>query len=630
MNDSRWYSSIRIAVCCLLVTLAGGTAQAVEVRPEYPRPDFERSEWRNLNGQWSYALDYARSGAEKGYPASLGFDSEITVPFCPESRLSGVEHKDFISDIWYQKTVEIPAEWLDKDILLNFGAVYNDAEVYVNGRLSARHYGGSSPFSVDITSECQDGNPVSIVVHAVSDVRSGRQGAGKQSRKMHSNGCNYTRTTGIWQPVWLEPVAKGGLKSVSLDTDIHSGKVVARPLFVSGQPDGKFSVVIKDGGKVVAKGECRSRDGEFAVLSLKNMKLWSPESPFLYDVEYKVYGPDGKVCDEVKSYLGCREVEIKGNQIYLNGEPCWQRLVLDQGYYPDGIWTAPTDEDMKNDILRSKAAGFNGARLHQKVFDPRYHYWADRLGFLTWGEAPSWGMDANDEIAARNFINDWRGVVERDRNHPSIIIWTPLNEEWWPDTENYPRFVTEVYDLTKSLDPSRPINDASGGCHVKTDIWTVHTYEQNPDNLSRQVFDPNKEGEYKDKFMQLSHASGMTICNEGFNNREAVQYPFPVYDGRMPFIVDEFGGMKWNPRETGASNWGYGDAPNSEEEFMTRLESQVDALLGLEDNIAGYCYTQLSDVEQECNGLYYYDRTPKFDVSKLYRIFSKQPKHIKK
>lgn len=371
-------------------------------------------------------------------------------------------------------------EW--KNVWLNFGAVYFNSEIYVDGVLAGRHFGGSSSFSLDITKLVTPGKTHHLVVRASSDLRLTMQSAGKQSLQYASYGCNYTRTTGIWQTVWMEAVAPSGLKSVQVITDIDQGQLVVFPKFHSDSRN-CLKITVKDGGRTVATSTVKTANSSVVVLPIKKPKLWSPESPFLYDVVYQVMDEAGKLVDEVNSYVGMRKVHIEGNKIYLNNKPYYQRLVLDQGFYPDGIWTAPSDEALKRDIELSMAAGFNGARLHQKAFEERFYYWADKLGYITWGEAPSWGMNANHVEVARNFLMEWSELVVRDRNHPSLLIWTPMNEEWWPDRVQYPRFTADLYDLTKSLDPTRPVNDASGGCHIKTDIWTVHNYEQNPDKL---------------------------------------------------------------------------------------------------------------------------------------------------
>ena len=300
-------------------------------------------------------------------------------------------------------------------------------------------------------------------------------------------------------------------------------------------------------------------------------------------------------------------------------------MVLDQGFYPDGIWTAPSDEALKHDIELSMAAGFNGARLHQKVFEERFYYWADKMGYLTWGEASSWGMDCNDTETARNFITEWTEIVERDRNHPSLLIWTPTNEEFWPDRIQYPRLMHDLYNLTKMIDPTRPFHGTSGGVHIATDIWTIHNYEQNPEELKKQLYNDGK------LFVTPKWEIQLMPKNIGFNGLKYTdQYQFPEYKKDMPYLVDEFGGIKWNPSQqmesTQNTSWGYGEPPHSLEEFYKRLEGQVNAVLSLSKDIWGYCYTQLTDVEQEQNGIYYYDRTPKFDMKRIHDIFSQTPK----
>ncbi len=363
------------------------------------------------------------------------------------------------------------------------------------------------------------------------------------------------------------------------------------------------------------------------VLPVKKMRLWTLEDPYLYDVVYTVKDNDGNVIDEVKAYIGMRKVHSEGNRIYLNNKPCYQRLVLDQGFYPDGLWTAPSDEALRKDIELSKAAGFNGARLHQKVFEERFYYWADKLGYLTWGEAPSWGMDANSIEAARNFLSEWREIVTRDRNHPSLITWTPLNEEYWPDKVQYPRFLTDLYESTKLIDPTRLITTVSGGVLTNdTDIWTAHNYLQDPEKFKEKVW---RNGEI---YINRDRSYKGINRNVGYNEiADENPWLWPKYDHSKPYIFDEFGGIKWvrNQEEQMKNktdeSWGYGEAPRTIEEFYTRLEGLVDALLSMSENICGYCYTQLTDVEQEQNGLYYYDRSEKFDIERIKAIFSKVP-----
>lgn len=612
----------RITTLSFFMLFCWITAFAIP-RAEYPRPQFERNAWINLNGEWTYSFDFGGSGLEREWFKSTGFDQKIIVPFCPESKLSGVEYKDFINHMWYHRTISIPQDWANKQVLLNFGAVYYKSEIYIDGVFAARHFGGTSSFQVDITPYVKAGQTHNLVVYVESDVRSTHQPSGKQNLQFASYGCNYTRTTGIWQTVWMEAVHPEGLQSVQMIPDIDQQQLIIRPRFYK-ELGGKLEVTLKDNGKVVSKETVAANSLSTVILPVKKMKTWSPENPFLYDVELRVIDKAGNVVDEVKSYAGMRKVHIEGKKIYLNNQPYYQRLVLDQGFYPDGIWTAPSDEALKKDIQLSMEAGFNGARLHQKVFEERFYYWADKLGYLTWGEASSWGMDCNDIETARNFITEWTEIVERDRNHPSILIWTPTNEEFWPDRVQYPRLMQDLYKLTKAIDPTRPFHGTSGGSHIATDIWTVHNYEQDPAKLKELLYNDGKLMEAPKWEIQLMPK------NIGFNGLKYTdQYTFPQYKHDMPYLIDEFGGIKWNPSQQMKSaqntSWGYGEPPHSLEEFYARLEGLVNIVLSLSDHVWGYCYTQLTDVEQEQNGIYYYDRSPKFDMKRIHAIFSKNP-----
>ena len=594
-------SRLLIVVAALLFS----TAIGAQPRAEYPRPQFERADWVNLNGEWSFALDLSDSGRDRDFYNSKGFEQRITVPFAPESKLSGIGYTDFINSVWYQRMIQIPSAWHGKRVKLNFGAVYYESEVYIDGRFVGRHYGGSDSFAFDITDFVGDGKEHSIVVHAESDLRSGTQPGGKQSTNYYSYGCSYTRTTGIWQTVWMEAVDDMALERVQVVTDIDNEQIVVIPTYYNVAGGNTLSVEVRDGGKVVAHAESAAVQGVPVVVALKKAKLWSPESPFLYDVVYEVKDADGKTLDRVDAYVGMRKVHIDGNKIYLNNKPYYQRLVLDQGFYPDGIWTAPSDEALKHDIEMSKAAGFNGARLHQKVFEERFHYWADKLGYIVWGEMASWDKDFNSVAAARNFLSEWGNIVVRDRNHPALIVWTPFNEEFGVPSNEAGRFLTDVYNETRRLDPTRPVNTVSGGIYVISDFCTAHCYEQDGARLHSMLFD----GE---KFYQPQGP------NEGFERAIRKLY----YDGSLPYVLDEFGGIKCaETQPEGGNSWGYGNAAPTREDFYTRLEALVKAIVDHSDKICGFCYTQLTDVEQEQNGVYYYDRGEKFDMGRVKAIF---------
>lgn len=585
-------------------------------RKEYPRPQFERTEWINLNGTWSYQIDPSGTGIERNFKESKGFDGNILVPFSPESKLSGVGYTDFIEHLWYQRNIQIPAEWSEKKILLNFGGVYYESEIYVDGKFVDRHLGGSSSFSVDLTDFVKPGNQHSLVLYVKSDLRNRVQPVGKQSTHYSSYGCNYTRTTGIWQTVWMEAVHPKALKSVQVITDIDNAQVIVNPMFYS-LGGTRLRAILRDGEKVVVQKTITASESTPLILPVKKAKLWSPESPFLYDLDYEVLDEQGNVVDQVHSYVGMRKIHAEGNRLYLNNEPYYLRMVLDQGYYPESQWTAPSDSALKNDILLSKAIGFNGARLHQKVFEERFHYWADKLGYLTCGEMNSWGLDYNLPIAGAIFMPEWLEVVKRDRNHPSIIMWVPLNEQNNVDKVYFPRFSAQLYDATKLADPTRPVLTNSGGTHYKTDIVSSHLYNQDSVSLYKDLWNEGKlfPGHRFNEDPRVLYNTG---SNFRFDNHETRCF---VYDGSCPYLFDEFGGVSFNTNQGG---WGYGGSA-TEEEYYKKVTSLVNVVLKMYPFIGGYCYTQLTDVELEQNGLYYYDRRPKFDIQKLREIFGKQP-----
>jgi len=547
----------------------------------------------------------SNSGRARNLYDSKGFDGKITVPFAPESKLSGVGYTDFINSVWYQRTIQIPQEWTGKQIKLNFGAVYYESEVYIDGTFVGRHFGGSDSFSYDITEYVADGKEHSLVVHAESDIRSGEQPGGKQSTRYESHGCFYTRTTGIWQTVWMEAVDACGLERVQVLTDIDQSQLTVIPTFYGLKNGNRLQVTVLDEGKVVAKADVVAAQSMPVVIPIKKAKLWSPESPFLYDVVYEVKAADGATLDKVDAYVGMRKIHIDGTKIYLNNKPYYQRLVLDQGFYPDGVWTAPSDEALRHDIEMSKEAGFNGARLHQKVFEERFHYWADKLGYLIWGEMASWDKTSSKVEAARNFLGEWTNIVVRDRNHPAIVTWTPFNEEWATPNNEAGRFYNDVYNITRQLDPSRPVNTISGGLYAISDFCTTHSYQQDGEKLHKQLFD----GE---KFYQ---PQGPTVKSAP----RAMKFLY--YDGKVPYIIDEFGGIKCAETTPGGGSWGYGNAAPTKEDFYKRLESQVKAITDHSDKICGFCYTQLTDVEQEQNGVYYFNRDKKFDMARIKAIF---------
>jgi beta-galactosidase/beta-glucuronidase len=576
-------------------------------RPEYPRPQFARAEWLNLNGEWDFEIDYGVSGEARGLTTGRPLGGKIVVPFCPESELSGIGNKDFMASVWYRREVEVPADWTaqGKRVVLHFGACDYDTTVWVNGIEAGTHRGGYVSFSFDITDHLNasnrvsaDGSPVSdesqkhpisrpdtIVIRAVDDTRDKLQATGKQSDKYNSYGCLYTRTTGIWQTVWLEAVEPTHLRSVRYYPDVDQGRITIHAA-IDGVTDGyTLQATVCAGEKEVGKAELAATRLAVFTISLAERRLWEPGDGFLYDVEFKLV-KNGATGDTVKSYFGLRNVAIDGKRVLINNKPVFQRLILDQGFYPDGIYTASTDEALRHDIEMSLAMGFNGARLHQKVFEPRFLYWADRMGYLTWGEYPNWGMDHANPYALERMTREWVDEVERDFNHPSIVGWCPFNET--ATTQN-PELLRMTYRITKAIDPTRPVIDTSGYVHVETDIYDCHNYEQDPRKFAA-AFEAFKTGE---------------TVYRNFTKDDA------EYQGQ-PYFCSEYGGIWWNPGQVDSKSWGYGDRPRTEAQFIERYKALTEALL-LHPKMFAFCYTQLTDVEQEVNGLYTYDRKPKFD-----------------
>jgi hypothetical protein len=573
--------------------MGAGTITLADVpRPEHPRPDMFRGNWLTLNGEWQFEIDDAADGEARGLVSGKDLNSKIVVPFCPESKLSGIGHYGIMKNVWYRRSFEVPATMKGQRVLLHFGGVDYQTWVWVNGKPAGTHTGGSVAFSFDITQLLQEGSN-EVVVHAFDDTASGNQPTGKQTFTV-SEGCVYTRTTGIWQPVWLEAVGNSYVKSFSVLPDPDRSRVLI-DAEVGGDSVSGLTLTAEafaDGQKVGADTCPVSWRNHHLVVDLSVRKLWEPGKAFLYDLKFTL-NKDGQKVDAVASYFGLRTVSIQGRAILINGKRVFQRLILDQGFYPDGIWTAPTDAELKNDIQRSLDAGYNGARLHQKVFEPRFLYWADKMGYMVWGEFPNWGFNFAPVNYSR-FLDEWTEELLRDRNHPAIVGWCSSNEE--------PMHAGElqrlVWSQTRAIDPTRPVLETSGWTHTLAmpEVRDDHDYNQNPANFKRSwenFFTGNK---------RLTVPARYGVAAAGRR-----------VDKGVPFMVSEFGGIGWATE----GGWGYGSGPKTLEEFYTRYAGLCAALLD-NPNMFGFCYTQLTDVEQEHNGLYYYDRRPKFDLKRIH------------
>jgi len=523
------------------------------------------------------------------------------VPFCPEAPLSGIGVTDFMPVVWYRRDVSIPEAWAGRKVLLHFQAVDYDATVWVNGAQVGRHRGGFTPFTCDLGGHAQPGERITIVVRARDDHRP-PQPRGKQSQWDGGYGPFYTRTTGIWQTVWLEPVPDPALRRPRLTPDLAGGLIRLEQPVTANRSGLRLRARLSDAQGEVCVGECGCELDLTPRLDLAvpegRRHLWSSASPHLYDLTIELVDAEGSPVDAAGSYAGLRAVAVDGNALKLNGTRLFQRLVLDQGYYPGGVMTAPSDQDLRRDIELSLAAGFNGARLHQKVFEERFLYHADRLGYLVWAEFGDWGRDPDASGAAgprfgATYVTQWLEALARDYSHPCIVGWCPLNET----EEGIGDRMTALDDATlgmflaaKATDLTRPVIDASGYSHrvPEADVYDCHDYEQDPDRFRDRHLGPP--------------AAPMSVPYRG-----------------QPFLVSEFGGTRWKlDAQGGEESWGYGDTPATVDDFHRRFERLCGALLQ-NPAVSGYCYTQLTDVYQEQNGLYTFDRRPKFDLARLRR-----------
>lgn len=598
------------------------------MRTEYPRPQFVRENWLSLNGSWQFAFDKEAKGLRAHWEKpEESLPLEIQVPFCPESKLSGIENKERHEHVWYKRKFTVPSQWENR-IILHFGAVDYRARVFVNGQMVKEHTGGHVPFSVDITDNLiNESDAEQDLTVFVSDP-SYDEGIprGKQTWEDGSHGIWYTRTTGIWQSVWIEEVSSLHLDSVKMTPDIDKG-MIRLELNLAGtsktnyrERDIYYAIEISFKDEMVAKDLVYVHDNltairEIDVFGQKSFnglphgsnRCWSPWNPNLFDIKIELFVDHEKV-DTVTSYFGMRKVHLDNGQLYLNNQPYYLKLLLDQGYWPQGLMTAPTDEDYIKDIELSKAHGFNGCRKHQKVEDPRFMYWADKMGFLVWGE-----MAANSiysDKAALRLQKEWAEVLLRDYNHPCIIAWVPFNESWGiPNIQNnlhQQAHTLSVYYMIKSIDQTRPVVNNDGWVMTKTDICAIHCYSHgNPDSEA----DTKKVEFFKrwtrDKELLLSdYAAGRPIFADGFQ-----------YEGQA-IMLTEVGGIAYKNDES--ESWGYTQAQD-EDAYLKQLQHVFDNILQ-SPVVSGLCYTQTTDVEQETNGILTYDRKPKVDPAKVKAI----------
>lgn len=557
-------------------------------RATHPNPQFERKEILIINGEWDFGFEKAKRNFKFSTDEKKAveirennkYPYKINVPFCVESELSGIQYKDFINMVWYKKTVEIKKN--ENRVFLCFGAADHLTTVLVNGKLAGRHKGGYTSFKFDITDLAKNGEN-EIFVLCEDNVKHPFVIRGKQSEWKKSHACDYTRTTGIWQSVYIEYVPVNHIENFKIYPDHKNGLVT-----INFNLKGKENLTCeafyegRNVGKAVIENACGN---EIVQIKLDETHLWEVGNGRLYDLEI-TFGED-----KVYTYFGLRNVRLDGYKFLINEKSVFQRLVLDQGFYKKGIYTAPSDEDLIKDIELSMALGFNGARLHQKVFDPKFLYFADQLGYIVWGEYANWGLDYSNPKSVDVFLNEWREAVERDFNHPALIGWCPFNETWnYKGRRQYDPLLSTVYDYTKAVDSTRPCIDTSGNFHVKTDIYDLHDYSYDVDFFKKNY----------DRFMTENYLYEHVLVENGGRQ---------TYRGE-PVFISEYGGIKWVSDES-IKSWGYGEDVKTPEEFAQRYVGLTDVIMS-NYKMFGFCYTQLYDIEQEQNGLYTYDREKKF------------------
>ncbi|MET0857144.1 MAG: glycoside hydrolase family 2 TIM barrel-domain containing protein [Telluria sp.] len=572
----------------------------------YPRPQLVRDSWQSLNGSWDFAFDDERRFSSPADP--IDWRRRILVPFAPEASASGIGDTGYHQSCWYRREFDI--ERGDDRVILHFGAVDYSARVWVNGIFVVEHMGGHTPFSADISEALNIDGPQVVTLQAIDDPHDLAKPRGKQDWLRDPHSIWYPRTTGIWQTVWLERVASTYI-SVLRWTPSFEGFEIGCEVRVDGMLHDDLMVGIKIlHGNTVLADDMYKIVGQEAIRKIalsdpgiddsRNELLWSPERPTLLDAELTLFH-NGRAIDRVTSYTALREFTINRDRLMLNGRPYPLRLVLDQGYWPDTLMTAPSDEALRRDVELAKAMGFNGVRKHQKIEDPRYLYWADKLGLLVWEEMPSAYRFSPKAIT--QLVREWTEAIERDYSHPCVIVWVPFNESWGVPNltaiQSHRNAVEALYHLTKTLDSTRPVIGNDGWEASATDILGIHDYDCDPAKLRAryEVTDPVRT------LFDQRRPGGRILTLDGFPHRG------------QPIVLTEFGGIAFDKRAAGGHTWGY-SRTNSEESFYNLYRSLLE-VVNTTFMFSGFCYTQFADTFQEANGLLCADRTPKIPLEQI-------------
>jgi beta-galactosidase/beta-glucuronidase len=579
-----------------------------------PRPMLQRPGWVSLDGEWQFAID--RTGTISD-PRDVPWDATIVVPFAPETPASRIGDSTLFAACWYRRRVTVPpSPGPGSRVLLHFGAVDYRATVWANGSIVGSHEGGYTPFTCDITTVIDGAGSCELIVRAEDDPLDLEKPRGKQDWMLEPHSIWYPRTSGIWRTVWIERVPATWICDLRWTPNLERWEVGCA-VWLEGLRDSPMRVHVT----LTVEGELLAEDiytvtgkevhrrialSDPGIDDSRNDLLWNPGRPRLIDAEITLEAADGSVIDRVYSYTALRSVAVDGNRFILNGRPFYLRMVLDQGYWPQTGLTAPDDAALRRDVELAKEMGFNGVRKHQKIEDPRYLYWADRLGLLVWAEMPSAYRFTKDSI--QRTTREWMDVIRRDYSHPCIIAWVPFNESWGvPNLPNSPaerHYVRGLFHLTKTLDPTRPVIGNDGWESVATDIIGIHDYDPDPERLGRRYH----ADEVLPRLFRRERPGGRSLVLEGKRHHD------------QPLMLTEFGGITYSDS---AGTWGYARAESSRtlrRAYATLLQKVHE--LGV---FAGFCYTQFSDTYQEANGLLFADRTPKFAIEAIHAATTGKP-----